>query len=345
MKPTCRYGTHRVIAPEHALPQSAQKLDNSLPIRENEILIEVDTLNIDSASFHQMEGACGGDLEKVKEMIMGIVREKGKQQNPVTGSGGMLLGKIKEIGVKHPNSFGVKVGDKIATLVSLSLTPLYIEKIISIDPSIDQVKIKGYAILFETGVLAKIPDDMPEKLALAVLDIAGAPAQTKRLVKTGQNVVIIGGGGKSGVVCAAVARKILGKSGKLIAIEPSAKGQERIKELGYYDYVLPISATDPIACMEAVKKVTNFQMADLVINVASVENTEMSAIMSARNSGTVYLFSMATNFAKAALGAEGIASDALLIIGNGYAPGHDEIALNVIREETKLRALFEKVYI
>ena len=346
MKQTCRYGTHRVIAPENALPQNAQKVDNNLPIRETEILVEVDTLNIDSASFRQMKDACGGDIEKVKEMILGIVGERGKQQNPVTGSGGMLLGKIKEIGKDYPNPKGFKVGDKVASLVSLSLTPLKIEKIIEVFPERDQVKIEGHAIFFETGVLAKIPEDFNETLALAVLDVAGAPAQAYRLVKPNQTVVIIGAGGKSGSICSAVAREILKDTGKLIAIQPSQRGCDRIKQLGFCDHILQVNAQDPVACEKAVAEVTNGEMADLVINCAPVEDTEMSSIMTAKptSDATVYFFTMATSFTKAALGAEGIGSDSLLIVGNGYAPNHDVIAMDVIRKNQNLRELFEKLY-
>jgi len=344
-KEACKYGTHRVITPTNALPQNAQKIDNSLPIYCNEILIDVDTLNIDSASFRQMKDACNGNMEGVKKMILGIVSERGKQQNPVTGSGGMLLGKVKEIGQEYPNTKNLKVGDDIASLVSLSLTPLHIDKIIEVFPERDQVKIKGYAILFASGVLAKIPADIPKTLALAVLDVAGAPAQTRQLVKPGQNVVIIGAGGKSGSMCSAVAREILGNSGKLIAIQPSAKGCDRIRTLGYCDEILQVDAQNPVECQKAVSNVTDGEMADLVINCAPVQDTEMSSIICAKNSGTVYMFTMATNFTKAALGAEGIGSDALIIIGNGYAKNHDEIAIEVIRNHPELRKLFEEQYV
>lgn len=106
----------------------------------------------------------------------------------------MLTGKVKAIGSALKNC-PVKVGDKIATLVSLSLTPLRIDKIIAVHSEIDQVEIQGEAVLFESGIYTKLPDDMTHKLALAVLDVAGAPAQTAKIVKPGDTVVIIGGGG------------------------------------------------------------------------------------------------------------------------------------------------------
>jgi L-erythro-3,5-diaminohexanoate dehydrogenase len=120
MTKACRYGTHRVISPVGTLPQPAYKLDNTMRIYENEVLIDVKTLNIDSASYTQIKKACNADAEKMKQMILSIVEERGKLQNPVTGSGGMLIGTVKEIGNEFPAN-RLKVGDRIATLVSLSL--------------------------------------------------------------------------------------------------------------------------------------------------------------------------------------------------------------------------------
>ena len=167
-----KYGTHRVIEPKGVLTQAAQKLDNDMSKRySNEIICDVISLNIDSASFTQIEEACGGDEKKIGDMIMGIVAERGKQQNPVTGSGGMFIGRVAYIG-EDLKDRDLKVGDKIASLVSLSLTPLRIDRIKAIHKSIDRVDIDGQAVLFESGIYAKLPDDMTETLALAALLMA-----------------------------------------------------------------------------------------------------------------------------------------------------------------------------
>ncbi|HMM60032.1 MAG TPA: L-erythro-3,5-diaminohexanoate dehydrogenase, partial [Candidatus Rifleibacterium sp.] len=177
MKKGCPYGTHRVIEPKGVLPQPALRIDNTMEIYDNEILIDVRTLNVDSASFTQIEKQANHNIEEIKKIMMGLVEKQGKHKNPVTGSGGMLIGTVKEIGPALKGKTPLKVGDKIATLVSLSLTPLKIEKILEVRPDIDQVDIKGQAILFESGIYAVLPNDMPETLALSVLDVAGAPAQ------------------------------------------------------------------------------------------------------------------------------------------------------------------------
>ena len=74
-----KYGIHRVIEPQGVLTQAALKIDNDMTKKySNEIICDVISLNIDSASFTQIEEACGGDIEKIKEMILGIVNECGK---------------------------------------------------------------------------------------------------------------------------------------------------------------------------------------------------------------------------------------------------------------------------
>ena len=71
----------------------------------------------------------------------------------------------------------------------------------------------------------------------------------------------------------------------------------------------------------------------------------MSSILPVRDEGIVYFFSMATSFTRAALGAEGIGKDVLMIIGNGYTKDHAEITLEELRESEKLRKLFEAKYV
>lgn len=350
-----KFGTHRVIEPKGVLPQPANKVDNNMDeIYDNEILIDVQTLNIDSASFTDImnyakqqagEGASEEKiLSEVKKEILYNVELQGKHRNRRTGSGGMLLGKIEKIGDAIKDKVDVKEGDRIATLVSLSLTPLRIDEIIAIRPDVDQVDIKGKAILFESGIYAKIPDDMPEKLALSALDVAGAPAQTAKLCQYGQNVVILGAGGKSGMLCCYEAKKRVGVTGKVIGLANSPKSTQRIKELGFCDVVESVKGMTPAEIYELVYKLTDGKMADVTINCVNVPDQEMTAILCTKDDGTVYFFSMATSFTKASLGAEGIGADVNMIMGNGYTKGHAEFTLQELRESEKLRKIFEELY-
>lgn len=126
MKKACPYGSHRVLEPEGVLPQAAWKLDNTMQVYENELLIDVEMLNIDAASFRQMLSQAQTP-DGIASLILQTVQQRGKQHNPVTGSGGMLIGVVRQVGKDFSEQ--VEVGTKIATLVSLSLTPLQIDEI------------------------------------------------------------------------------------------------------------------------------------------------------------------------------------------------------------------------
>lgn len=343
MKKGNKYGLHRVIKPKGVLPQPAQRIDNTMELYDNEILIDVEVLNIDSASFTQIKNEVGESEEKIKEKMMGIVNKRGKHHNPVTGSGGMLIGTVKKIGDKLKDR-ELKIGDRIATLVSLSLTPLKINKIKKVHKDIDQVEVEAQAILFESGIYAKLPDDMKDTLSLAVLDVAGAAAQTAKLVKPGDNVLIIGAGGKSGLICLHEAKKRAGVTGTVIGMGHSDSSCQRIKELGLADIILQGDATKPIETLEMLKEKNNKELADIVINNVNISDTEMTSVLCAKDQGIIYFFSMATSFTKAALGAEGVGKDVNMIIGNGYTEGHAEISLEILRENKKLREIFERLY-
>lgn len=354
MKKGCPYGTHRVISPKGVLPQPADVIDNTMEIYDNEVLIDVKTLNVDSASFTEIvRRSCDGkkpadienspeDQEKVKKTMLDIVAKAGKHKNPWTGSGGMLIGKVAEVG---PNYVGdLKKGDKIATLVSLSLTPLRIDEIIEIRPDIDQIDIKGKAILFQSGIYAKLPKDIPQTLALSVLDVAGAPAQTAKICKPGDTVVVLGGGGKSGILCCWQAKKQVGVNGTVICVDGFKKSINRAMSVGVADEYTVVNATDAMAMYEEIYEITDGQMADVVINVVNIPNTEMASIMACKDNGLVYFFSMATSFTKAALGAEGVGKDVQMLIGNGYTKGHANVALQILREDERIRNLFAQLY-
>lgn len=340
-----KYGIHRVIEPEGVLTQAAYKIDNDMSKRySNEIICDVISLNIDSASFTQIKEACGKDPDKIREMIMSIVNERGKMQNPVTGSGGMFIGRVAYIGDDLKDR-DLKVGDTIASLVSLSLTPLKIEKINDIHMDIDRVDVEAQAVLFESGIYAKLPDDMTQALALAALDVAGAPAQTAKLVKPGDSVLILGAGGKSGILCGWEAMKRVGPTGNVVCTVRREEQVQQLLDLGVCHKVIVTDAHRPVELMDKALEVNNGKEYDISISCVNVESCEMAAILPVRDGGKVYFFSMATSFTKAALGAEGIGKDVTMIVGNGYTKDHAEITLWELRENEKIRDLFNEKYV
>ncbi|MBF0491644.1 MAG: L-erythro-3,5-diaminohexanoate dehydrogenase [Deltaproteobacteria bacterium] len=333
------YGTHRVISPRGVLPQAAIQLNVALPLFSNEILIEVKKLNIDSTSFCQIvKSEVTG--EKVRAKILEIVTQCGKMHNPVTNSGGMLIGRVKEIGKNYQGPLPLKTGDEIATLVSLTLTPLHLEKIDRIDFKTGQVACSGHAILFETGIAASLPADIPQNIALALLDVCGAPALVQRYARAGDKILFVGSGKSARLSAAALKNKWEGQI-QIHALDISQGSLKEMKQMKLADEIFKIDATSVGALLAAPELCNNY---DLVVNVANVPGTEMSSILAVKERGRILFFSMATAFGKVALGAEGIGKDAEFIIGNGYAQGHAELALDVYRNHTGLRKWFEEKY-
>ena len=327
------------------MPQCAWKLDNTPVAYANEILCDVDVLNIDSASFKQIADACAGDESRIAQHVLANVRERGKQHNPVTGSGGMFIGFVREIGATLRDRIDLQSGDRIASLVSLTLTPLHIESILRIDTKTGRIWIDGQAVLFASGLWAKLPHDIDENVALAVLDVAGAPAQVRRLCRYGQTVAVVGADGKSGMLACAQARACVGPEGRVIGIAPSADtpGARLLVAQHLVDSFVAADARDALATSEAFSAAAP-GLADVAINCVNVGGTELATILCTKEDGTVYFFSMATSFTTAALGAEGVGKDVTMIVGNGYARGHADTALQTLRDHPAIHAYFRNAY-
>ncbi|MGN6754730.1 MAG: L-erythro-3,5-diaminohexanoate dehydrogenase [Intrasporangium sp.] len=347
--PTSPIGLHRVLEARGelaTLPQAARRLDPRPEIWPDEVRLRVQTLNLDAASYRQLaekhtaEGQVDGAA--VRAEVLEIIGERGKMQNPVTGSGGMLIGTVDEVGPE--STLGLEVGDRVATLVSLSLTPLAIsDGLARWDGLSEQVPAEGHAILFGRSIAARLPDDLDPRLSLMVMDVCGAPALVARVVEeyaaqgTSPTVLVLGGAGKSGSLSLAAARRSGG--GRLIGVVPTERERDVLTAAGLADEVVLADARSPLGLSGAVDAAGG--PADVTVVCVDVPGCEQPAILSTAQGGTIIFFSMATNFAAAALGAEGVAADVRMLVGNGYVPGHAAYALELVRSEPAVRDLFE----
>jgi L-erythro-3,5-diaminohexanoate dehydrogenase len=328
-------GVHRVLEPPGVLPQAALRLDADPAIAADEVRIAVQRLNLDAASFRQLSEACAGDGEAVRAAVLDIVRTRGKMQNPVTGSGGMLIGVVDAVGPDSP--LGLSVGQRVATLVSLTLTPLRItDDLRAWDGRSEQVAAEGTAILFARSIAAALPDDLPDAVSLAVLDVCGAPAATARVVERSgaRSVVVLGAAGKSGCLSLAAARSA--GATELTGLVRNDGEAAALRAAGLADRVVVADATDPLAVAAAVGA-----PADVTVVCVDVPGPEHGAVLATADGGIVVFFSMATSFPAAALGAEGMAADVTMLVGNGYTPGHAALALELYRSTPGVRALIE----
>jgi L-erythro-3,5-diaminohexanoate dehydrogenase len=337
-------GLHRVLEPAGVLPQAAWRLDASPGLWPDEVRVRVERLNLDAASFRQLREATGGGAPAMRAEVGRIVAERGKMQNPVTGSGGMLTGVVEETGPDSP--LGLAPGDRVATLVSLSLTPLVIaDGLAGWDGRSEQVPCQGHAILFGRSIATVLPADLPGPLALAVLDVCGAPALTGRVVSQAAAragaappvVAVLGAAGKSGSLSAVAARRA--GAGRVIGVVPSGAEAATLRAAGVADEVVIADARDPVALAAAVRGAGG--PARVTVVCVDVPGCEGGAVLATADGGTVIFFSMATSFTAAALGAEGAAADVTMLIGNGYVPGHARLALDLVRREPGVRGIFE----
>jgi L-erythro-3,5-diaminohexanoate dehydrogenase len=257
----------------------------------------------------------------------------------------MLLGTVRHVG-ELVRDRGFQPGERVATLASLSLTPLALDRVRAVRAPSAQVDVEVTAYVFASAPLARLPDDLPERLALAVLDVAGAAPQVARLCHPGETVVVLGAGGKSGLLCAAEARRRVGPEGRVIGLEAHPRFADDLRSLGICDHVAVVDARDPVAVRDAVllPGVAGNAGAHLTLSCVNVPGVELSAIVATRDRGKVYYFAMSTSFTAAALGAEGVGRDVDLYIGNGYAHGHAEHTLALVRGAPALAALLTSRY-
>ena len=236
------------------------------------------------------------------------------------------------------------------------------------DGQSEQVPCEGHAILFARSIAAVLPDDLPTPLALAVMDVCGAPALTSRVVTEGAVVLVMGAAGKSGSLSAAAARQA--GASKVIGVVPTETEAQLLRhpsattkdggagglphgrsassgaqtsaapQSPLADEIVVADARDPVGLAEKVEAAGG--PADVTVVCVDVPGCEGGAILSTKQGGTVIFFSMATSFSAAALGAEGLAADVTMLVGNGYVPGHAAFALDLIRGVPSVRRLFER---
>jgi L-erythro-3,5-diaminohexanoate dehydrogenase len=341
-------GLHRVLDPPGVLPQAAWRLDDRPDIWPDEARLRVERLNLDAASYRQLRDAYAGPGETVRAgelraEVLRIIRQRGKMHNPVTDSGGMLVGVVEEVGRDSP--LGLRPGERVATLVSLTLTPLRItDGLRDWDGRTEQVPAEGHAILFGRSVAAPLPADLPLPVAMAVLDVCGAAATTTRVVRQyaersrSPTVAVLGAAGKSGSLALAAARQA--GAGRRVGLVPDRLDAAALERAALATDVVVADARDPVGVWAAMQAAGG--PADVTVVCVDVPGCEHGAILATAEGGTVVFFSMATSFSAAALGAEGLAADVAMLIGNGYAPGHARLALDLLRADDGLRTLVER---
>ena len=338
--PGCPYGSHRANG---GMPQPADRIDPSPDIWSNELLFEVEALCLDSSSMRQISEAAGGDAATIADRILDITRARGKMHNPVTGSGGVALGRVLEVGADHPARH-LEPGRLICSAISLSLTPLALEAVHSVCVETGQVRVSGKAVMFASSVFSVIPDDFDTRVAMAIVDVWGAPTIVHRHLEPGARVAIMGAG-KAGLMSAVAAREAVGPGGQVSLFDVDQGALDEAARVGVASDLVCADLRDPIGTYHRALRLTDEKLFDFVVNATNVGGTEAASILATRDRGRLFFFGMATNFQMAALGAEGAGKDIDMLIGNGFAEGCARFAFDLVRRNAQARAWLERKFV
>ncbi|MBO9539533.1 L-erythro-3,5-diaminohexanoate dehydrogenase [bacterium] len=332
-------GLSRVLTPDGSTPYDAWSLNPASELEPSEILLDVERLNLDATSFRDLWERHGGDQDEVAAEVLAIVAERGKMHNPRTGSGGVMMGRVAQIGGDRLGE--IALGEPVVTLVSNTVVPLSLSAVRGMDANTHQLAVEGRAILSPAARYARIPADLPLPLALGVFDVCGVVPQTRRLAKPGARVLVIGAAGKAGLLATYAAAEAVGPEGQVVAVVPLRHELSRLKDLP--EWVTPVlaDATRAPELSRAVLEASGGDLMDGVIDCASARGTEVGAVACCREGGEIYYFNMATSFQAAALGAEAVGRDVRMLVGFGLLPSAPEEALALVREQPVLRERLE----
>ncbi len=332
-----RLGVHRSLAPLGALPHIARVLDAASPANEHEAEVAAEMLAVDATSFAEIRRRAGGDSSRMADTIAEIVADHGKLQNPWTGSGGVVLGRVTAIGAqRHGDAFAI--GDLVVPLASLIAVPLALDEVGPVDPDNPHVPVRGRAIVTGSMLCGRVPADLPRGVALTAFDVYPVASHVRELAAPGWHVLVLGAG-HAGLLAVAAARAAVGDGGTVTAVDLSADSLHRARTVEPGVIAIGADVTDPLQVTAALAE-HDAGPADLTLLCTSVAEAEGTAILATARRGTVIFFSTATRFAAAALGADAVGSQARLLIPTGLTDDRGEYALSLLREVPALQAAF-----
>ncbi len=329
------YGINRVLEPVNVLPISAWRLNNNKEIYNNELLINIKRLHIETTNFKQICIECSNDPEKIKERIMDIVIKRGKLHNPITDTGGIVFGTIEKIGEKYHNENGLSIGDEVICNTSLATIPLYISRITSIDFALGQVEAEGYAIIFNNCPIVRKPKDVPVNLVLFAFDESGSLFAVNKLSKNKKNFLVVGSGMMTSLLYGRAIRKAAGKGARITCVLDHKtdfifKGKE-VEDLllETFDEILYLNILRPVECLE---KMNLKELADLSVNCADIPGAETINVLATKPKGTVYFSNLINNYSIALYVTEAIPREVEIKCADGFVEAYDDFSIQIIRE-------------
>jgi L-erythro-3,5-diaminohexanoate dehydrogenase len=333
VRDAARLGIHRSLEPPGALPHIARRLDAGLAANEYEVELAAEMLAIDATSFADIRRRGDADPQAMADLIAEIVAEHGKLQNPVTGSGGVVLGQVSAVGEAHPMR-DLAAGELVVPLASLIAVPLELDAVGPVDPGNSLVPVRGRAVVTGEMRCGRVAPDLGPEVSLRAFDVYPAASYAHELASPGTHVLVLGAG-HAGLLAVAAARAAAGPRGLVTTVDVDAGALARARLVDPRAVTIQADVTDPLAVAGAMDAA-----ADLTLVCTSVAGAEGAALVATASRGTIVFFSTATRFAAAALGADAVGSQARLVIPNGVTDDRGELAFALLREVAPLRAAF-----
>lgn len=329
------YGIRRVLEPQHVLPTSAWKLDNSRNIYSDELRVSIKRIHLEGTGFKQICTEVNDDEKKIKQQIIDIVIKRGKLHNPVTDTGGLVMGVIEEIGAEYSNPMDLKTGDKIICNVSAASVPMYIEDITSVNKAFNQVEATGYAIVHDMIPIVKIPEDLPLDLLMFTFDQSGTLFRLHQLIRDSKKFLVVGNSMLTNLLYGYVIRREVGTEAEIVCLfdkrtsmRMTGKGIDELIEK-VFNEVHFINILRPMECMKQLDAESLF---DLSINCAEIPGAETINILATKPEGTVLFANLINNLNIALYITESMSKSLYVKCAEGYLNGYDTFDMEIVRE-------------
>lgn len=331
------YGIDRVIEPANVLPTSAWRLDNSRTLRKSEIRIAVDRIQIETTSFKQMSIESNNNADRIKERIADIVIKRGKLHNPVTDTGGVLFGRVMEIGQDYQNKANLQIGDEVIVNTSLASIPLYLSKITKIDFSFGQIEAVGYAIAFNECPIVKRPVGLSIELLLFAFNESATMYSVGKSAQGKHDFLVVGNNMLTNLFFGYAIRRNTGEQARIVClfdkstvpVQASSSLDELLRQI--FSEIHYGSILKPVDCLERFSLAESF---DLSVNCADIPGAETINILATRTGGVVYFANLINNYNIALYITEAVAREVEIQGAVGYREGYEHFDIDMIRQLT-----------
>lgn len=329
------YGIKRVLEPQHVLPTSAWKLDNSRNIYPDEMRVSIKRIHLEGTGFKQICTESNNDEKKIKQNITDMVIMRGKLHNPVTDTGGLVMGTVEEIGKEYENRLNLKVGDLVICNASAASLPMYIEEITSLHRAFNQIEAKGYVIVHNLIPVVKAPDDVPLDMLMFAFDQSGTLYKLSTLIGEKKKFLVVGNSMLTNLLYGYVIRRTAGEDCEITCLLDKRTNM-RLAGRGIdnliakvFDEVSFLNILRPVEC---VKKIDAESLFDLSINCAEIPGAETINILATKPGGTVLFANLINNLNIALYITESISKSLNVNGAEGYLEEYDKFDVEVVRE-------------